>query len=211
MRIVLIGGGGHASDVLGAFEAAEDALGLARPGQIAGLVADDEIDMRRFKDRGVAQIGSIDDLKSLDVSHFVSCVGYPKGRKAVAERAMAVGLVPAFIIHPQAWVPPGTPVGAGAVILAGACISPGVIIGAHAYISHGALIGHDATFSDYATLMPGASVSGDTALGEGAMIGSRAVVLERLSVGAWATVGAGAVVTRSVPADVTVKGVPARS
>ena len=42
------------------------------------------------------------------------------------------------------------------------------------------------------------------------MIGANAVVLQGLSVGPGATVGAGACVVRDVPADVTVKGVPAR-
>ena len=47
-------------------------------------------------------------------------------------------------------------------------------------------------------------------IGEGALIGSGTMLVAPVSVGAHATTGAGAVVTRDVPADLLVKGVPAR-
>ena len=49
-----------------------------------------------------------------------------------------------------------------------------------------------------------------TRIGRGASIGSGAVILCGVTVGERALVGAGAVVTRDVPADATVAGVPAR-
>lgn len=44
----------------------------------------------------------------------------------------------------------------------------------------------------------------------GAYLGSNAVVLPNLTIGENATVGAGAVVTKDVPANTTVVGVPAK-
>jgi sugar O-acyltransferase (sialic acid O-acetyltransferase NeuD family) len=178
--------------------------------RVIGIVADDDIDMSRFEDRGITQLGSIDDLKHLDATHFIAAVGYPAGRKAVAERAIGFGLQPISIIHPRAWVPNDVPVGPGSVILAGVCISPRAVVGCHVYLSHGSLIGHDCRASDYASVMPGAAVSGDTLLGEGCTIGANATVLEKRSVGAWAVIGAGAVVTSDIPDNVTAKGIPAR-
>jgi acetyltransferase-like isoleucine patch superfamily enzyme len=49
-----------------------------------------------------------------------------------------------------------------------------------------------------------------TLVKRGASIGSGAVILCGVTIGERVTVGAGAVVTRDVPADATVAGVPAR-
>ena len=50
-----------------------------------------------------------------------------------------------------------------------------------------------------------------TVVERGASIGSGAILLGGIRIGARAQVGAGAVVTRDVPPDTTVKGVPARA
>ena len=47
-------------------------------------------------------------------------------------------------------------------------------------------------------------------VGEGAFVGTGATVLEKICIGAWSVVGAGAVITRDVPPNSTVVGVPGR-
>lgn len=211
MRVVLLGGGGHASDILGAIEAINPEIALyGKPIEVVGILADDEVNPKRFAHRNVKQIGTISDLPKIDVGKYVSAVGYPAGRKKLAEYADSVGLEPIKLVHPMAWVPDETFIGDGTVILAGCCVSPGVELGKHAYLSHGSLIGHDCKALDYATVMPGASVSGDTKLGVGALIGANATVLQGLSIGDWAVLGAGAVAVKDIPADVTAMGIPAR-
>jgi len=212
MRVVLLGGGGHASDVLGALEAL-NAKSCNGPGifiEVAGILADDDVAPGRFGHRGIRQIGNIDDLRHIDATHYIACVGYPKGRKSVVDRANAHALAPFTVIHPRAWLSSDVVIGAGAVILANACISASVTIGAHACISNGAIVGHDCRIADFVSVMPGACISGNASLGDGCMIGANATVLEGLSVGAWAAVGAGAVVTSHIPENVVAKGMPAR-
>jgi sugar O-acyltransferase (sialic acid O-acetyltransferase NeuD family) len=210
MRVILLGGGGHASDVLGALEALNAFTVPSHRVEIAGILADEEIAPGRFLRRQVRQIGNIDDLKHIDATHYIACVGYPKGRKSVVDRADAHALAPFTVIHPRAWLSSDVVIGAGAVILANACISANVSIGAHACISNGAIIGHDCRIADFVSVMPGACISGNASVSEGCMIGANATVLEGLSVGAWATVGAGAVVTSHIPEHVVAKGMPAR-
>jgi sugar O-acyltransferase (sialic acid O-acetyltransferase NeuD family) len=208
MRIVMVGGGGHASDVLGVIEEVRRNTGAFV--EVAGIVADGEIDDRRFRDRGVRQIGGIEDLPKLDATHYIIAIGFSKARWRVFNRLEPGHLDAATFVHPRAFIPPNVLVGAGTIILAGVCVSPFARIGHHVYLSHGSLIGHDCDIRDFVTVLPGAAISGDTVLEETCMIGSNAVVVEGRSIGAGAIVGAGAVVLKDIPRDVTAAGVPAK-
>lgn len=213
-RVVLVGGGGHASDVLGVLE--ECNLRDRRYDVVAGLDDDpDSVDRVRFGARGVAyRAFRADSLDALDRTglRFLSAIGYPASRLAMAERAVALGLEPLDpVIHPGAvWIATGVELGAGTVIHAGASVGVYARIGMHGYVSHGALVGHDSVLGDGAAVMPGASLSGGVRLGRGVMVGSGAVILEGLAVGDGARIGANAVVTKDVAAGATVVGIPAQ-
>jgi sugar O-acyltransferase (sialic acid O-acetyltransferase NeuD family) len=209
MRIVLIGGGGHASDILGAFEALFGLVGGGR-NPVIGFLDDADVDEARFGHRGLRQLGTVSALRSIDASHYLLATGYPKSRMALLDRIGSVNLEPASVIHPMASVPIGFEIGAGSTVLAAACISPLARIGQHACVSNGAIIGHDCVVEDFVSVMPGAVVSGDTVLGRGSMIGTNATIIQGVRIGAGATIGAGAVVVKDIPAGVTAVGIPAK-
>lgn len=210
MRVVLIGGAGHASDVLGAFEAVSRHRGEQKH-PVIGIVADGEVDTHRLSPRGVRQIGLISDLKHIDASHYIVAVGFSQPRQAVTIRVAQFGLKPATVIHPKADIPDDVTIGEGTVILSGALVSPTARIGNHVCLSSGCIIGHGCQIQDFATVLPGAVISGDTVLGEASMIGANATIVQRLKIGARATVGAGAVVLKNVPRDIIVVGNPAKA
>ena len=211
MRIVLLGGGGHASDVLGALEAlAATHRGSVERFSIAGFLADDQVDHRRFTGRGVEHLGSMGELSRVDATHFISCIGYPVGRKKLALMAEAAGLQAFTVVHPTAWVPATAVLGSGCVVLAGSILSPKCSLGAHVLVGQGAILGHDCQVGAFASVMPAACISGETCIGPECVIGANATIIEKLSVGEGAIVGAGAVVTRNIPASSIAIGVPAR-
>lgn len=207
-RTILIGGGGHASDILAAYEASACTTGIPHP--VVGILDDGEIDCRRFAGRGVVRLGGISDLESIEPSHLMLAVGSPQVRCELWLRLKDLGVLPDIIVHPRAFLPPRVTVGEGTVVLANAVVSELATIGAHAYLSHGTLVGHDTRLGSFASIMPGAVISGDVTIGDGVMIGSNASVLNGLSVGDGAVVGAGAVVIRDVPPGATVVGNPAK-
>jgi sugar O-acyltransferase (sialic acid O-acetyltransferase NeuD family) len=207
LPLVLIGGGGHASDVLQAVEA----VNAARPTyHVVGILDDHDVDPRRFTGRGVAHIGPVDDVAAVDAA-YVLCLGWPWTRHAVARRVGERGRPAPPIVHPSADVGVGVELGPGSVVLGHAHLSPFVRLGAHALVSYLASVGHDATFGDHASVMPNAAVSGDVAGGHRVLVGTGAVVREGVRLGDDVRIGAGAAVVGDVAAGLTVAGVPARA
>jgi len=89
-------------------------------------------------------------------------------------------------------------------------------LGAEVRIGNGVRIGHDVSLLTVShaigreSLRAGLSEAWPIEIGDGAWLASRVTVLPRVRIGAGAVVAAGAVVTRDVPPNTLVAGVPAR-
>lgn len=102
--------------------------------------------------------------------------------------------------------------------LTGIEIHPGAEIGRRLFIDHGmgVVIGETAVIGDDCTLYHGVTLGGTSwnkgkrhpTLGNGVVIGAGAKVLGPIEIGAGARVGSNSVVLKSVPAGVTVVGIP---
>ncbi|MEM7337890.1 MAG: acetyltransferase [Actinomycetota bacterium] len=206
--LVVLGGGGHAIDVLHLVLArwAADGRGAA-----SVIVADDDSEaLDRFKGIEVETVSPLVDAFEPG-RLFISGVGYPEPRRLLVRSAANADMKPLdAVVHPSAVIHPDVVIGVGSVISGLTWISPAVTCGQHAYIGYGAKIGHDVSIGHHSSIMPGAFVGGETVIGDGVLIGANATVLQGLEIGAGARVGAGSVVTRSVAVGATVVGSPAR-
>lgn len=206
-RLVLLGAGGHASDVLGVVEAIN---GRQPTFALVGLLDDDtHADTSRFEGRGVTLLGGLDLLAQLNAS-WVAAVGWPESRRRMVARAGGSPRPAATLVGPTVDIGAGVSIGIGTVVLGTARLSPRSRVGDHALVSYLAAIGHDATIGDRTSVMPGAMVSGEVEIGADVMVGTNATVIEGIRIGNGATIGAGAVVIEDVAAGATVVGVPAR-
>lgn len=205
---MLLGAGGHASDVLGVVEA----LNARQPTfAVVGVLDDDpDADATRFEGRGVSLLGSLDLLAGLGAA-WVAAVGWPSSRRRLVERAAGSGHPPATLVSPLADVGHGVAIGPGSVVMGSARLSPRSRLGEHTLVSYLAAVGHDSIVGDGTSVMPGAMISGGVEVGAHVLVGTNATILEGLRIGDGATVGAGAVVVADVEPGTTVIGVPARA
>ena len=150
-------------------------------------------------------------FKEVD-NKYVLGLGDIGARKLLAQHFLGLGGIFTTLISPRATVGSSdVTIGKGVVILPGAVISNSVSISEGCLIYFNACVTHDVSIGAYSIISPGVTILGRTKIGEECFIGANATILPDIAIGNNVTVGAGAVVTKHIPDNSRVVGIPAKN
>lgn len=142
---------------------------------------------------------------------FTIGIGNPIIRKRMYEQFVKIGGQLTGIVSKQSMISTfDVKINDGCNILSGVNISNGVKIGMGNIIYYNVNIAHDCTIGDFVEISPAVNLLGHVAIGDFTHIGANATILPKITIGNNVTVGAGAVVTKNIPDNAVVAGVPAK-
>jgi sugar O-acyltransferase (sialic acid O-acetyltransferase NeuD family) len=142
-------------------------------------------------------------------------VASPEVRERLARRCAAAGVGVVGARAANVVVMDDVVIGEGAILSPFVTLTSNIRIGRFFHANLYSYVEHDCVIGDFVTFAPAVCCNGNVVVEDFAYIGSGAVLRQGRSgaplvIGRGAVVGMGAVVTKSVPAGVTVVGNPAR-
>ncbi len=103
----------------------------------------------------------------------------------------------------------GNSIEEGVTILPGVVITSDVKIGMGCLINPNCTISHDSHIGRFVEMSPSVNITGNCTIGDFSNLGTGSIILPKVTIGRNVIVGAGAVVTRDVPDNTLVVGIPA--
>ena len=97
----------------------------------------------------------------------------------------------------------------GCNVLPLSIIANGVKLGKGCIVYYNSMLTHDCQIGDFVEISPGATLLGACIVGDYSQIGANATILPKIIIGSNVIVAAGAVVTKNVPDNCMIAGVPA--
>lgn len=152
---------------------------------------------------------AVNYFKTYD-NRFTVGIGNPVLRKKLFNMFQSIGGEFTSTISPLAQIGSfGNTIEEGCNIMTGTVITSDIVIKKGVLINLNCTIGHDSIIGDFVEMSPGVHVSGNCVIGDYSVLGTNATVLPKVTIGKNVIVGAGSVVTKDVPDNCLVVGIPA--
>lgn len=207
-KVVILGAGNFGRETLDVFNAVNK---ITPTFDVLGFLDDNEQKQGKILN-GKPILGGIDWLQGKDLNSIkaICGVGEPHVRCKIIWKAEKLGVQFCNVIHPTAVMTDLVDMGVGIVITAGCILTCNITIKDHVHLNLDTTVGHDVVMENFVTTAPGVHISGQVDIGEGTYFGTGAVTVDKIKIGEWTIIGAGAVVAKSLLANVTAVGVPAK-
>lgn len=161
---------------------------------------------------GVPYLGKIEKINEVDHPLcIVVAIADPKTKKKIIQGINNPNIGFPTLIHPSVIIgQDNIKIGNGNIICAGVIITINVEIEDFVILNLSCTVGHDTIIKDYCSFMPTVNISGEVVINEAVYVGTGAKIINLLEIGENTIVGAGAVVSKSLPANCTAVGIPAK-
>ena len=197
--MVIVGANGHAKEV---FDSCQNTENLYFFDNVTGY------EEPVLFDKKIIQ--SFDELLEVATKReFILGLGNVLHRYNLYQKFVDLGFIPNSIIAKNSQVSPSATLSEGLNIMSFVFIGPNSKIGTGSLINTHASVHHDVIIDDFVEVSPGAKILGNSTIGAFSTIGTNATILPKIKIGKNVTVAAGAVVTKDIPDNCMVAGVPA--
>jgi len=161
---------------------------------------------------GIPFLGNISNLiSSTNVKYIALGIGIPEIKKNVIKRLEKKGFKYPTLIHPTVLLgKDNVLIGKGCVICANTIITCDIQIRDFVTLNLCCTVGHDTVLNEFSSFMSSVNISGEVVIQRCVYIGTGAKIINQLEIGENTIIGAGAVVSKSLPANCTAVGIPAK-
>ena len=206
-RLVVVGGGGFARELIGF---GQDSHEAGRTPPVGGYLDDGGPEVLAKLGYDLPWLGSIAEYQPQSGDVLALGIGAPAGKRKVVEILKGRGGAFATIVHPTALVTRRTQIGEGVVLGPFAGSGTDTRIDGFVTLNSYSGLGHDSCAGAFTTLSAHVDVMGFAKVGADVFVGSHASIMPKVRIGDGASIGAGAVVYRSVPPGGTAYAPPAK-